>query len=236
MARRHRPEEHENHERWLVSYADFITLLFAFFVVMYAISQVNEGKYRVLSDAIVSAFQNPANFNTKGVPLVQQTAGFQPIPIPSVARRQQHKMADIADQMRRVTEPLMKQGQVRVAQSSRGVMVDISANLLFQPGAAALEPVAVQTLGGVAEVLAGVNNQVQVEGYTDNIPISNTQYPSNWELSSARASSVARLFLDKGIAGERLAVVGYADNRAVQSNDTVEGRARNRRVTIMVLP
>lgn len=239
MARKRRQEEHENHDRWLVSYADFITLLFAFFVVMYAISQVNDGKYRVLSESIITAFQvTEIQPIPLGIPLTKQNGGFHPVPLqrPDSRRQQQRQLGDIERDLQKSMQPLIKHGQVRVTQSSRGVMVEINASLLFQPGLSALEPQAVQTLSAVAQVLAGVNNAIQVEGHTDNLPISSVLYPSNWELSAARSSSVVRLFSEQGIAGERLAAVGYADHRPLQANDSAAGRARNRRVTVMVLP
>ncbi len=251
MARKHKHEDHENHERWLVSYADFITLLFAFFVVMYSISQVNEGKYRVLSDALINAFQNQPKSSVP-VPSAMQngTSGSQmgqsvikqiivlkrDDPILEAKRKaQEKKMKIVAKDILRVLEPLVKEGQVRVTQSSRGVAVEINASVLFASGEAVLEKSSIKALTAVGQVLAGIDNDVQVEGHSDNEPISTAQYPSNWELSSARASSVVRLFTQNGVKGSRLEVIGYADNRPVASNETAEGRARNRRVTVMIL-
>lgn len=250
MARRHSHEEHENHERWLVSYADFITLLFAFFVVMYAISSINEGKYRVLSESLVNAFQNQPKSN-KPVPMGLESgatiietshAAIRP---PVMARstspndphkkQQEAKMKNIAKDILQVLEPLVREGQVRVTQSSRGVAVEINASVLFATGQAILEVPSIKALTAVAQVLAQVDNRIQVEGYSDNTPIHTQLYPSNWELSSARSSSVVRLFIENGVASERLAAIGYGENRPVASNDTPEGRARNRRVTVMIL-
>jgi chemotaxis protein MotB len=250
MARRKKHEEHENHERWLVSYADFITLLFAFFVVMYAISQVNEGKYRVLSDALVNAFQSQSRADvpvpsgtqsgrtTPGGPShLRQTLPLRRVdPVQEAKRKKQEaKMKDIAKDILKVLEPLVKEGQVRVTQSNRGVAVEINASVLFAAGQAVLEKQSVETLTAVARVLAQVDNQLQVEGYSDNTPINTPQYPSNWELSTARASSVVRLFIENGVAPDRLTSIGYGENRPVESNDTAEGRARNRRVTVLIL-
>jgi chemotaxis protein MotB len=250
MPRKPKHEEHENHERWLVSYADFITLLFAFFVVMYAISSVNEGKYRVLSDSLVSAFQK-APRSTLPIPLGKEVPSSAPassnlikhtLPVrkgdtaQNAQRKQQEiKMKSIAKDILQVLAPLVKGGQVSVTQSSRGIAVQINASVLFPPALANLEGESVKALIAVAKVIAPVDNAIQVEGYSDNSPISTTAYPSNWELSSARASSVVRLFVANGVAPERLVAMGYAENRSVDSNDTPEGRARNRRVTIMIL-
>jgi len=251
MARKAKHEEHENHERWLVSYADFITLLFAFFVVMYAISQVNEGKYRVLSDSLVNAFKIESRAN-QPVPTglesgrapsqTSQNLIKQTIPLrraqgaAELKRKQQEvKMKSIAKDLLQVLAPLVRGGQVKVTQSSRGIAVQINASVLFATGQAVLEGESVRALQAVAQVLAGVENSVQVEGYTDDAPISTAAYPSNWELSSARASSVVRLFVETGVVPERLVAMGYGENRPVDSNDTAEGRAKNRRVTIMIL-
>jgi len=251
MARKVKPEEHENHERWLVSYADFITLLFAFFVVMYAISQVNEGKYRVLSDSLVNAFKVEARANQpiptgleagkaasqSGQSVIRQNLPVRKsTPAGELKRKQQEtKMKGIAKDILQALAPLVRGGQVKVTQSSRGIAVQINASVLFATGQAVLEGESVTALQAVAAVLAGVENAIQVEGYSDNAPISTLSYPSNWELSSARASSVVRLFVDSGVAPDRLVAMGYGENRPVDSNDTAEGRARNRRVTIMIL-
>lgn len=246
MARRQKHEEHENHERWLVSYADFITLLFAFFVVMYAISQVNESKYRVLSNALVNAFQdNPRSetlldtktgAGTTGSLTIKPTVLIKEDPAKVAKRKaQEASMKSVATDLNKVMEPLVKDGKVRVTRSNRGIAVEINAAILFNPAEAKLNPQSIDVLTAVGQVLAGIPNQVQVEGFTDNVPISTAQYPSNWELSSARASSVIRVFRDQGVSGDRLVAMGHAENRAVAANDTVEGRSRNRRVTVMIL-
>ncbi len=245
MARKKRHEEHENLERWLVSYADFITLLFAFFVVMYAISQVNVAKYRVLSDSLVNAFKNspntvvpsPLKMDTKS-----QEAGRSQKQTATIRKsdgamdaRQRERMKVIAKDLFKVMEPLVKEGQVRVTQSARGVAVEINASVLFASGQAALESPSIKVLKAVGQVLAKVPNDIQVEGYTDNTPINTVAYPSNWELSTARASSVVRLFIETGVDPARLVAVGYAENRPVEANTSPEGRSRNRRVTVMIL-
>ncbi len=253
MARREKHEEHENHERWLVSYADFITLLFAFFVVMYAISSVNEGKYRVMSDSIVEAFKNaPTSEKIIYIPAPAPqksesgTLAIQPIPLKSmptpleVAQQKEQaqrreKMKSVAGSLLNVMEPLVKGGQVKVTESNRGISIEINASLLFAPAQAVLNKESIQVLTAVGKVLASDTHQVQIEGHTDNLPIASTVFPSNWELSSARASSVTRLFVENGVAPSRIVVIGYADNRPVDTNDTPEGRARNRRVTVMIL-
>jgi chemotaxis protein MotB len=241
--RRHRrraEEDHPNHDRWLVSYADFITLLFAFFVVMYAISTLNEGKYRVLGDSLVYAFRHdrvvsPASHGAIPSTVSTPTVRVAPTAAEQLRRQREQKLVSVADKIRSALEPLVETGQVRMKPSARGLVVEINASVLFAPGQAVLRPDSIQALQAVAQVLTEVDNAVNVEGHTDNLPIASIQYPSNWELASARASSVVRLFAAGGVAPARLSAIGYSDNRPVDSNDTTDGRARNRRVTLLIL-
>jgi chemotaxis protein MotB len=243
MARRKHEEEHENHERWLVSYADFITLLFAFFVVMYAISSVNEGKYRILSSSLGIAFGGAAAKTEAIKDPVSPNTPILPLPIPTpaqraneaVVKREKARMTSIARDILKAMAPLVSQGKVRVTQTNRGVSVEINASVLFAPGEAKLNAQSEAALRAVAQVLKDVDNDIQVEGHTDNTPINNSMFPSNWELSAVRASSVVRLFLENGVAEKRLVAMGHGANLPVDSNDTAEGRLRNRRVQLMIL-
>jgi len=227
----------DNHERWLVSYADFITLLFAFFVVMYALSTVSEGKYRVLSDSLVIAFGS--RLVAHGPPAAQSPAPELPLrrsaKTADAQVRQREQMRGMAQEILRVLGALVRDGQVKVTQSNRGIAVEINASVLFASGQAQLRADSERVLQQVAQVLASAEQAIQVEGYSDDAPISTNQFPSNWELSAARASSVVRLFIDNGVAAPRLSATGYGPNRPVASNDTPEGRSRNRRVTVMIL-
>ena len=243
MRRKKKPEEPEKHDRWLVSYADFITLLFAFFVVMYAISSLNEGKYRVLSDSLVTAFKRAP---TSATPAHLDQAP-QPSPRPITAakksgaevdpklKKQTEDMRQVAQDLLKVLAPLVKDNQVKITQSLRGVTLEINASVLFAPGQAILQTESAKALAAVAHVLAVVPNRIQIEGHTDDAPISTVYYPSNWELSSARASSVVRLFDLNGVNAERMVAIGYADNRPVAPNTDNESRARNRRVTVLII-
>jgi chemotaxis protein MotB len=242
--RRHGDEEHENHERWLVSYADFITLLFAFFVVMYAVSQVNEGKYRVLSDTLSSAFRHiPGSASGAQVAINPNAPTPMTIPLrrpsPSLKtderqRVKKEKMRAMAKEISEALAPLVREGQVRITEGALAVTVDINASVLFAPGDARLDFGAVQALTAVARILAPTDFPVTVEGHTDNTPISTPIFPSNWELSGMRASTVVRLFVDQGVDPRRLTATGYADQRPVDDNATIEGRSRNRRVAITI--
>jgi len=243
MARKKREDEPDNHERWMVSYADFITLLFAFFVVMYAISSVNEGKYRELTHSIGIAFgfrAVPALTINENAPVALAppaiTRPLKKKPASSVEiRKERERMKVIGRDLIKVLSPLIDEGKVKVIQSARGVNVEISASVLFAPADARLSKPSETVLKAVAQILKDEPNDIQVAGFTDNTPIRSAQFPSNWELSSARASSVVRLFAEQGIAAERMAAIGNSSNNPIDDNATPEGRARNRRVSLMVL-
>ncbi|GAA4034796.1 flagellar motor protein MotD [Actimicrobium antarcticum] len=240
-SRKHFDEDAPSHDRWLISYADFITLLFAFFVVMYAVSSVNQGKYQVLSQSLVSAFGNVPGAIP---PLVKMSD--QPTLIvrrPPAAerqrteqlRREKENMTTIARDVLKVLSPLISSGKVRVTQTSRGVSIEINASVLFAPGEAGLTGESGAALSAIARVLSADTHAIQIEGHTDNAPISNAAFASNWELSSVRASSVVRLFAENGVAENRLTAVGHGPNKPVGDNDTPEGRLRNRRVEVLIL-
>ena len=242
MARRQKyDDEHDNHERWLVSYADFITLLFAFFVVMYALSTVNEGKYRILSDSMTHAFRNEPSNSATQMPVVV-TPPLVMVKKPNQAARQQEaqkekqrdKMRSVAKDLLEVMAPLIDQGKVRVIETSRGVTIEINDSILFSPGQAVLQPLSSRAMRAVAQVLVPTDFPITIEGHTDNIPINTPQFPSNWELSAVRATTVLRLFADTGVPADRLTAIGYADTRPVEPNLLADGRARNRRVSILI--
>lgn len=242
--RRRESDNIENHERWLVSYADFITLLFAFFVVMYAISSINEGKYRVMSDSIVSAFRNVPGAASRAMVVVSPSdpapmaipLGRNPVRVKtdeSQLVKKEH-LRNLAKELKQALAPLLAQGQVRVTEGALGITVDINASVLFAPGEARLDLGAVRALGAVGRVLAETDVPIVVEGHTDNVRISTPQFPSNWELSAARAASVVRLFIETAVDPRRLTATGHADQRPVADNATAEGRQRNRRVAITI--
>ena len=240
MARQLRYEVPDNLDRWMVSYADFITLLFAFFVVMYAISSVNEGKYKIFSTSVITAF------GSQGKQEAASPASEQDILLKSLVERRNAKqierlnkqrayMQSVAKNLNHVMAPLVNSGQVSVTRTSRGVVLGISASVLFNQGDAELQGNSIKILTEVAKILGEGDQAIEVEGHTDVTPIKNKRFPSNWELSSARASSVVRLFIEHGVAETRLTVVGSAANHPVAPNDAPDGRARNRRVTVTIL-
>ena len=230
MKKKH--EEHENHERWLVSYADFITLLFAFFVVMYSVSSVNEGKFKVLSESLVSSFNNKktvGELSIVSLPINKNT----PIQV------QEKPPADNARAFLSVANAItaanVPQG-VQITTTERGLNIRIKDDALFQSGSARLNPKIEEFIDLIASLVKELPNGIAVEGHTDNQPIRSSLYPSNWDLSTARANTLVRYLIDHHhLAEYRLSSTGYAGSRPVELNDTPEGQASNRRVEIIVL-
>lgn len=241
MARRSKRIEHDNHDRWLISYADFVTLLFAFFVVMYSISSVNEGKYKAFSESLSIALTNqPSSAPISIVPneqelLLKALVDRRTTRLGEQQLKIQERMKNIAGGLGQIMAPMVNRGIMSIVQSRRGVVIDISAQALFGTGEAVLQSESIEVLKQVAAVLAKEEYAIEVEGHTDDIPIATAQFPSNWELSSARASSVARTLIDNGVPAKNLAVVGLASNQPLVPNDSQENRAKNRRVTITIV-
>ena len=286
MARRRvQHEEHQNHEAWAIPYGDLVTLLLAFFVVMYAMSSVNEGKYRVLSDSLTEAFhgtrhppepasagddpaspiempisaahrlivsglpnrplhssspQQEALRAQQGVPQVAAVAAAAVVPAtappvdPDTANSSA-QLDSIADQVSAAMGPLVQTGAVRVRRYQTWIAVDISTDILFGSGVARLSGAAVPVLQHLADTLKPFPNAIRVEGHTDDRPINTAAFPSNWELSAARAASVVHLFMDRGLAPDRLAVMGFGPYRPAASNLAPAGRNANRRVAVVIL-
>lgn len=257
MTRKPQPEEHENHERWLVSYADFITLLFAFFVVMYSISSVNEGKFRVLSHSLVASFTPPSRSldpiqmgtMTTSFPISPSPLNRTPIKLdlPQSMQENAIKLDDtppdnsspeidnIAQQITNAIKPLLETELISVRKSKNWLEIEINSKVLFPSGKSDLSPSAEPMLRSLSNALKDRKNKIHVEGFTDNLPIQNNIYPSNWELSAARAATVVRLFADYGITPVNLASIGYGEYQPKVPNDTPGGRATNRRVVIVVI-
>ncbi len=257
MLRRRREDDPDTTHRWLVSYADFITLLFAFFVVMYSISQINEGKYKVLSNSLLSAFAVQPEVNETPVETagggganasgalensgdsVLETSGADPETIslprdapPSEAERRQ--FAELSQQVQKSLQSLVDAGVVEVRANEDWIEIDMRSGLLFESGSDVLANAADPVIRELAGRLRDGSNLLRVRGYTDNEPIETERFPSNWELSSARAVAVVRMLQNLGVSPGRLAVEGYGQYNPVASNDTAQGRARNRRVVLAI--
>jgi len=270
MARKRAHEEHANHEAWAIPYADLMTLLLAFFVVMYAISTINVGKYKVMAEAMSAAFggppksMKPVQVGTRQMtgsdfdrptpirmaPRFGPAAPAAPDPIarlssvasqigmpsdPGRMRAAEAQLERIAAELERTLAPLVDRKLVVVRRAGLWLEVQINSDILFTPGSATLDPQARQTLDKLADILGGVPNPVRVEGYTDDRAINTFQFPSNWELSAARAASVVHLFSGSGMTPERLAMIGYGEFRPIADNATEQGRNSNRRVLLVIL-
>ncbi len=232
MKKKH--EEHENHERWLVSYADFITLLFAFFVVMYAVSSVNEGKYRVLSESLVSSFSNSKPVGELSI-MDLPVSKSRPIIVQDQNPGKKTNSRTFLKVANAITTSSMPQG-VTVTSTDRGLNIRIKDDALFQSGSAEINPSIQEFLDLVAGLVGDLPNFIAVEGHTDDQPIRTTQYPSNWDLSTGRANTLVRYFTEKHhLRPERFSSTGYAGTRPIQSNATPVGKSSNRRVELIVL-
>ena len=246
--RKHKHEEHLNHEAWAIPYGDLITLLLAFFVVMYAISSLNEGKYRVMADSLSAAFKGePTRESPVALPSVvgNPSASVVTMSRPAGggtsggARTQiQESPPDlkrIADNVARaLAENVMKE-EVVVRLHDDWLEVEIQTDVLFPSGSANLTPVADGIVKRLGSSLAGIPNPIFVEGHTDNVPINRVIFPSNWELSTARAAAVIRILGSGGVSPLQMTAVGFGEFRPIRENETPEGRAANRRVMLAIL-
>jgi chemotaxis protein MotB len=256
MMRKRKSSSQVNHERWLVSYADFITLLFAFFVVMFASSQVDKRKVGKVSVAMQEAFQalgifQAANSRTPVVAAKPLPAeNVQPIEdgkgilgqgqlTPVTGKLPTSPSEDLGAVERRLTAALAKEIQrheVVLRMNREGLVISLREMGFFDSGSAGLRPAAVAAVQRIVEVLRAQSNNIRIEGHTDNVPIHNAQFASNWELSTARATEMIRLFITQfNLPAARLSAAGYAEYHPAASNDTPDGRAQNRRVDIVVL-
>jgi chemotaxis protein MotB len=248
MARRKHTEEHVNHERWLVSYADFITLLFAFFVVMYSISQINESKYRVLSNTLTDAFNQPElAVHAIEIGEVAKSNPISLVQLSSMAIKDKEgkgqddhdgempeQFKEISNKIEQALGELIKQNMLTLRGNEQWLEIEMRSSLLFDSGDATLSNKALELLGEIGKILREEKTPVRVEGFTDNIPIHSVRYPSNWELSSARAAAVVQLFIEEGLDSSQLAATGYGEFQPIAPNDTPEGRSKNRRVVLMI--
>jgi chemotaxis protein MotB len=253
MARVKKHAEHENHERWLVSYADFITLLFAFFVVMFASSQTDKVKAKQVSDSVKEALENggmpsavkelwggtvdekgPGNAQMRGPGGAKKALKEPEVkpPVPPVS-------AELLPSMEYLTRELqeeIKTGKIQMRLEARGLIISLREAAFFGSGDDAINAGSLASIGKMAAVLQTLPNPVRLEGHTDSVPIHNSRFRSNWELSAARSIAMLEVLSSRfQVPAGRFAVAGYADTVPVASNDTDEGRAHNRRVDIVIL-
>lgn len=259
MSGRKKHEEHQNHEAWAIPYGDLITLLLAFFVVMYSMSSINEDKYRVLSDSLVAAFRGtptsptPVHFkNPERSPDSQAGSvaiGRSRQSMASEANRIQvlqaqkaqsppgdpEALVQMASAVKEALQDLIDAGSVRVRESEMWLEIEINADILYPSGIAQTTKESAPILDRLATILTPFPNAIRVEGHTDTQPIRTAIFPSNWELSAARAANVVQRFTRAGVDPLRMEVAGLGEYHPVATNETAEGRNRNRRVTIVVL-
>jgi chemotaxis protein MotB len=248
MARKKPHAEHENHERWLVSYADFITLLFAFFVVMFATSQTDKAKAQQVSEAVKKALENggikavvheilggTVDDTGKGNAMMRGPGGAKK----EIKESKDNKVAELVPSMQFLSKELeeeIKQGKVELHLEPRGLVVSLQQATFFPSGEDSIAAGTYPTVQKIADLIAKLHNMVRLEGHTDAVPIHTARFPTNWDLSAARAIAMLHLLNEHfDVPLDRLAIAGYADTAPVDSNDTPEGRAHNRRVDIVIL-
>ena len=258
MRRRRRAEQHISHERWLVSYADFITLLFAFFVVLYASSQVDKRKIGRLALSIQVAFQELGVFETSNTKIPLSDSETIPFSQVQVVENAEHTtdlqhfvqpmkgllspyaasapMKEIQAELEKALAPEILKHIVEIKASREGIVVSLREIGFYESGSANLRPASKEAIDRLAAILKVHSEMLRIEGHTDNIPIHNAHFDSNWELSTARATDLVKLFITNyRFEPARLSAAGYAEFHPVAPNDTLEDRARNRRVDIVVL-
>jgi chemotaxis protein MotB len=251
MSRRVQPG-HANHERWLVSYADFITLMFAFFVVMFASSQADRSKAKRVSESVTRALEDGPGAKKKFTILeIQVGTGTGPgkeksaagaslyqaaAPLPTAMSAQGAELLPSRDYLSDQLKNEIASGKMRISLEARGLVVSLRQATFFPSGEDTIDPATYSSLQKVATAICQLPNPVRLEGHTDAIPIHTARFHSNWDLSAARAIAVLDLLTVRfNVPVQRLAIAGYAETIPIAANDTEEGRARNRRVDIVIL-
>jgi len=248
---RKKPASHENHERWLVSYADFITLLFAFFVVMFASSQNDKNSAKAVSDSVREAIEHGqlsaavatmlgrGRHENSKPPVNPERVKVSDNQPPQLGNPANEHPEDLGKSMQKLAKGLdyeLKAGKVSLNLEARGLVISLREAAFFASGDDTVEPASFPILQKIADVMRELPNSVRLEGYTDSVPIHNSRFRNNWELSSARAIAMLEVLQKKyQIPAERLCVAGYAENAPSDTNDTDEGRSHNRRVDVVLL-
>ena len=231
----------EKLDRWIVSYADFITLLFAFFVVMFAASNINEGKLEEVTQSLIEAFKTtPRALEPIQVGEVSRSPNDKVIPTELTAQAddgetQFNNLKVLSDKIESQMMDLIAEDQITVRRSENWLEIEINESILFGSGSINLVGSSSPVLQKIANILAPFPNPINVEGFTDNIPINTRKFRSNWELSAARAATVVHLFSKEGIEPSRMSAIGYGQFRPVADNSTAQGRQKNRRVVVAIL-
>jgi chemotaxis protein MotB len=219
--------EKDRSERWLLTYADLITLLLVFFIVLYTMSQVDKKKFEAMSASLAVVF---GGVGKSGV----LDAGRSIMPGDKIYK-ERLEMQNTQEKVRRMIAQRGLEGKISTDLGERGLVISVKDTVLFDVGSGELTPAARDIMQNVAHLLSETPSAIRVEGHTDNVPIRKPTFPSNWELSAARAASVVRLLAAGGVAPSRLAVLGLGEFRPAASNDTPAGRDANRRVLLVIL-
>lgn len=227
------PEKPENHERWIVSYADMLTLLFALFVVLYATSDANPNKLKQVKNSIDRAFSVGVKDGDSGASAIFDSGGGLSEGINQV---QSKTLINLSKTLGDFSQEKGLDNKIQIRSDSNSITISLADNLLFDSGSADLKPGSQEVLSEVANALAGLPNEIRIEGHTDDVPVNSQDFPTNWELSTARATRVLRFILDADqFKPGQLYAAGYADTRPVADNSTVEGRSLNRRADIVIV-
>lgn len=228
-----KPEGHINHERWLLSYSDFMTLLMILFVVLFAISSVDQVKFKQLSNSMKVAMGGGKTIigNEEAVSINNNSNKME-----TQIKSEEAKLEEVKRQVDKYLDQNGLKGSVATQIDERGLVVSLNDTMVFDTGKADIKLESQKKIIEIGKMLNQLNNYIRIEGHTDNIPIKNSQYSSNWQLSSVRAANVTEFLIDNcGIVPQRLSAVGYGEYRPVLDNSTEEGRARNRRVDIIIV-
>jgi len=217
-----------NHERWLVSYADFVTLLFAFFVVMYSVSHINEQKYQELSSTLNEVFSE----RVENKPIEDQTS--QQKDSANNVGNSIMALPALADEFYDQLSALIDEGAIEVTNNELWLHISLNNRILFDTGSVQPTSQAKEVVANIATILGSTTNPISVEGFTDNLAINTAQFPSNWQLSAARAAAIVQLLTANGVAPEQLSAIGYGEFRPIADNASEAGRAKNRRVTLVI--
>jgi chemotaxis protein MotB len=226
------PEKPENHERWIVSYADMLTLLFALFVVLYATSDANPNKLKQVKTSIDRAFSVGIKDGDNGQSAIFNSSGGLTEGIDAIHSK---NLVDLSKTLGDFEKKNGLQNKIQIRSDSTSITISLADNLLFDSGSADLKPGSQDVLSVVAEVLSTLPNELRIEGHTDNVPVNSVDYPTNWELSSARATRELRFLNGSGdFKADQLYAAAFADTKPVADNSTAEGRALNRRADIVI--
>jgi len=251
--RKSHDEGHENNERWLLTYSDLITLLMIFFIIMYAMSNISATKYEKLAKSLNSALagdNQKIDGGEEGSP-VEEIAFNDPAggdleqmegeeiseeELDALRAEEAQQLAEVAKQVKKMMKDKGLEQEVSVSTSERGVVISLKDTVLFESGSTAIKPDNVSSLIEIGKTLKTVKNYVRIEGNTDNVPISNSDFKNNWELSVMRAAKVLELMVDRGgFPASKISAVGYGEYRPIAPNDTAANKAKNRRVDIVIL-